>query len=129
MPSNYSIMGLHLRYRLWIAELNSDITVLRIFDEYMAELATIKNEPVVKAGLKIFSDQFTGLRKEIDDLRHEMHLDKMKLAALSKNSTSKESKVSIASGHSAIKKRYVAFRKNFEKAKKEFGVFESKWMK
>ena len=33
-----SIMTLHLEYRLWIAEMNADINVLRIFDDYLKEL-------------------------------------------------------------------------------------------
>ena len=33
-----TIMTLHLRYRLWIAEMNFDINVLRIFEDYIKVL-------------------------------------------------------------------------------------------
>ncbi len=39
-----SIMSLHLGYRLWIAEMNFDINVLRIFNDYLEELSSKKDE-------------------------------------------------------------------------------------
>ena len=71
MPTTSSIMSLHLRYRLWIAEMNSDITILRIFDDYLTELSSKKEKPQVQKGIKNFQQQFINLRKEIDDLKHE----------------------------------------------------------
>ena len=38
MPATPSVMSLHLQYRLWIAELNFDINVLRIFGDYLARI-------------------------------------------------------------------------------------------
>ncbi len=81
MANPYSIMALHFRYRLWIAEMNSDINVLRIFDDYVAELASKNSDPAVKGGVAGFKKEFILLRTEIDELRHEMHLCKMSLSA------------------------------------------------
>jgi len=128
MPITYSIMGLHLRYRLWIAEMNSDINILRIFDDYITELKSKKNEPAVKNGIESFQQQFVSLRKEIDELRHEMHLDKMTLAAHSKQIKTLDKKTFSKGNHAGLKKRYAAYKKNFDKIKKEFGQFESKWL-
>ena len=121
-------MGLHFRYRLWIAELNADITLLRIFNDYMVELSTKKNEPAVKNGIDNFKEQFISLRNEIDELRHEMHLNKMTLAANAKETNNIQNKPSSKNIHIALKKRYTAFRKTFNQVKKEFGLFESKWL-
>ena len=71
-----SIMGLHLQYRLWIAELNADINALRIFDDYLAEIALKNNTDNVVNHIKDYKEQFLSLRSKIDDLKHEMHINK-----------------------------------------------------
>jgi hypothetical protein len=53
-----SIMGLHLQYRLWIAELNADINALRIFDDYLAEIALKNNTDNVVNHIKITKSNF-----------------------------------------------------------------------
>ena len=128
MPNTPSTMGLHLRYRLWIAELNAEINVLRIFDDYVKEISSSRKEPEVRTGLAHFTKEFEGLRKEIDELRHEMHMIKMKLAGYSRERKNLDYKTYISDNHSALKKRYLSFRKLFEKNKKEFGRFEEKWL-
>ena len=67
-------MSLHLRYRLWIAEMNSDIDVLRIFGDYLKELVSKGDNPEVKNRIDYFQQQFINLRKDIDELRDEMHI-------------------------------------------------------
>ena len=128
MPVNLSVMSLHLRYRLWIAEMNSDINVLRIFDDYLVELDAKKSEPEVSEGISDYKQQFVLLRTEIDELRHEMHLIKMKLAALAKENQPLESKPALVETQAVLQKRYAAFNKTFNKIKKEFGLFEAKWL-
>ena len=128
MPNNHSIMLLHLRYRLWIAEMNADITVLRIFDDYILELSSKKNEPEIKEGITRFQQEFVKLRKEIDELRHEMHLVKMQLSAQSRETKTELKKNTPKDDRAALKKRYLLFRKNFDSVKKEFLQFEGKWL-
>ncbi len=128
MSTDYSIMGLHFRYRLWIAEMNADITVLRIFDDYVIELTTKKNEPAIITGIENFQQHFISLRKEIDELRHEMHLTKMTLAASAREADKIQTKSYQKNIHAALKKRYTAFRRTFKLVKKEFTLFESKWL-
>jgi uncharacterized coiled-coil DUF342 family protein len=121
-------MGLHFRYRLWIAEMNYHINILRIFEDYVGELTSKKNEPEVKRGIEKFELEFVNIRKEIDQLRHEMHLAKMTLAAYSKQIKSLDAKALVKDNHADLRKRYLAYRKTFERVKKEFGQFESKWL-
>ncbi|PWT72504.1 MAG: hypothetical protein C5B59_15655 [Bacteroidetes bacterium] len=108
--------------------MNSHINIIRIFDDYIAELNSRKNDPIVKKGIEDFKQQFIDLRTTIDELRHEMHLAKMALAADSKeNRNGKKASVSHAN-HVNLKKRYRSYKKLFEKTKTEFGKFENKWL-
>jgi hypothetical protein len=125
MSNSASIMGRHFRYRLWIAEMNADINIMRIFDDYIAEISSKKNEPAVKEGIKNFRHEFVRLRGEIDQLRHEMHLTKMTLAARAREGReSKKTAASPKENHADLKKRYTGYRKEFNKVKKEFAAFE-----
>jgi hypothetical protein len=117
-----SIMRLHLKYRLWIAEMNADINVLRIFNEYLLWLKTYNKDAAELA--KGYEQSFSELRKELDELRHEMHLTKMKLAALSKNESLDIEAVKKDINHLASKERYEAFREKFTAMKKEFKKLE-----
>ncbi len=128
MPGTLSVMSMHLRYRLWIAEMNADINVLRIFEDYMHELADKKQVREVITGIEYFREQFMDLRKEIDELRHEMHLEKMQLAAAAKKSKETDQKISFKETYAALKKRYLDFRKTFNSTKKEFEEFEGNWL-
>ncbi len=125
MPTASSAMSLHLSYRLWIAEMNSDISVLRIFADYLIELGSKKNMPDVIAGIEHFKQQFIILRQTIDELRHEMQLIKMKLAAAARVNEPPNNKTSSSYNHNALKNRYTVFRNTFNKVKKEFVLFTS----
>jgi len=128
MPATPSIMSLHLRYRLWIAQMNFDINVLRIFNDYLGELSSRKDEPEVNAKIRYFEQQFPAFRTEIDDLRNEMHLLKMKLASYSREKKPLDYKTYLEDKHTAVEDRYHEFRKNFDKIRKEFEGFEVKWL-
>lgn len=129
MPVTPSAMGLHLRLRLWIAEMNSDINVLRIFSDYLVELHAKKNIAEVTRGIEHFKQQFIILRNEIDELRHDMQLSKMHVAAAARGNKSHAAtpKTGSPDNQHTLQKRYTAFKKAFNKVKKEFGMFEAKW--
>ena len=120
-----SIMNLHLEYRLWIADMNADINVLRIFDDYLKELKQKKNSESILMGIENYKKQFSDLRKEIDELRHEMHLNKMKLGASGKTQNGAVEDIEKEIQHKEIKERYNTFRKNFDETKKGFQQFVS----
>ena len=126
MHASSSIMGLHLRYRLWIAELNNDITVLRIFDDYLREIENKKIEPAIKSEVEKYKMHFTNLRKEIDELRHIMHLHKMQLAAESKEAAQIINEELKSEQHTESEKHYQVFRKLFNRIKEDFISFEEK---
>ena len=124
-----SIMGLHLQYRLWIAELNADINALRIFDDYLADIALKNNTDNVINHIKDYNEQFLSLRSKIDDLKHEMHINKMALAAVAKKAHSSVRNIGRDIKHAELRKLYKLFRKTFDKTKRSFQKFESRLMK
>jgi predicted nuclease with TOPRIM domain len=125
MARTFSIMGLHLRYRLRIAEMNADINILRIFDDNLKELSSKKDKPEVKNKIDYFQKQFTSFRKEIDEVKDTMHILKMKLASYAREKKPLDYKTFKADNYEGLKKRYSDFRKSFEKVKKEFIDFVS----
>ena len=125
MAESDSNMRLHLQYRLWIADMNADITVLRIFDDYFAELSSRKPDTQTQKTLEGFKQKFSSSRKEIDELKHEMHLEKMKLAANLRTAASEKVPATTSNNHPGLEKRYIAFRKNFDKLKKDLVDFKS----
>jgi hypothetical protein len=120
-----TVSGLHLQYRLWIADMNADITVLRILNDYLVEKSAKKNDAAIVQRINYFKDAFLKLRKEMDDLRHEMHLNKMKLASLGKDLNQSISTIENSINHTALKERYEVFRKSFDNTKKEYQDFEN----
>jgi hypothetical protein len=128
MPQVSSIMRLHLSCRVWIAEMNFDINVLRIFDDYLKELSAIDNQSEVKTAVKYFEMQFVEVRKQIDELRHEMHVIKMKLGAYSREKKPSHDNTYPGDTQPDVEKRYLAFRSSFNELKNEFSEFEGRWL-
>ena len=118
-----TISGLHLQYRLWIADINADITVLRILNDYMVDKSAKNKDADTAHRINYFKEAFSKLRKEMDELRHEMHLNKMNLAASGKTQNESAENIEEAIHHQEVKERYNAFRKTFDKTKKEFQQF------
>jgi hypothetical protein len=123
MPATLYLVKLHLRYRLWIAEMNEDITVLRIFDDHLTELQ-LKNGPSEQIAADKYKQQFADFRKTIDDLKHEMHLRKMDIAALTREEASEEKIKNEEELHTGLEKRYNDFRQQFDAFKKSFVAVE-----
>src|SRR3954470_20461453 len=113
-------MGLHLRYRLRIAEMNADITILRIFEDYIKEFSSRQDKPEVKNKIDYFQKQFISFRKEIDELRDAMHILKMKLGTYAREKKPLDYQTYKADNYPELQKRYSDFRKSFENVKKEF---------
>ena|ERR1700712_856823 len=128
MPATPSVMSLHLQYRLVIAQLNFDINVLRIFGDYLTELRAKRKEPEVKAKSDHFEKEFSLLRTEIDEIRHEMQMGKMKLGAFSRETKPFDYKIFNKENHAPLKKRLADYKNKFKKINKEFEEFEGQWL-
>jgi uncharacterized coiled-coil DUF342 family protein len=108
--------------------MNFDINILRIFEDYVQELLQKNKLPEVADGISAFKKKFADIRNEIDELRHEMHLHKMKLAAISREGIQPEDQTYLADAHDAIQIQFLDFRKKIEMLKTEFTDFENKWL-
>ena len=128
MPELNSPMSLHLKYRLWIAELNFDINVLRIFGDYLTELRSRRKEQEVKIKTDYFEKSFQKLRAEIDELRHDMHIAKMKLGTFGRGEKPFDYKIFNSENHSPLKKRLAEYKTEFKKINEEFEDFEGQWL-
>src|SRR5664279_1026792 len=115
MPDIPSAMSLHLKYRLLIAEINFDINVLRIFGDYLTELRSRRKEQEVKTKAEYFEKAFQRLRTEIDELRHDMHIGKMKLGAFGRDEKPFDYKLFKTENHTPLKKRLSAYKEEFKK--------------
>jgi hypothetical protein len=128
MSERLTAMSLHLKYRLWIAELNFDINVLRIFGDYLTELRNRQKGQEVKLKADHFEKTFIRLRAEIDELRHEMHIGKMKLGAYGRDGKPFDYKVFNSENQAPLKSRLSEYKKEFKKTFSEFEDFEAEWM-
>ncbi|HVZ24478.1 MAG TPA: hypothetical protein VG842_00385 [Sediminibacterium sp.] len=108
MLSSSSPRGLHLQYRVWIAELNHDINILRIFDDCIAETKQ-QQEPAFTH----FQEKFMQMRQEIDALRHMMHLHKTNLAHDARKAGPAAESMEPLDDHSTVQKRYERYRADF----------------
>jgi hypothetical protein len=124
MPAKPSVMSLHLKYRLWIAELNFDINVLRIFGDYLSELRTKCKNSEIRSKADYFEKEFALLRNEIDEMRHEMHIAKMKMGAYGREGQPFNYKLYYKENHGPIKKRLTTYKSNFKKINSELIQFE-----
>ena len=117
MATPPSPMTLHLRYRIWIAEMNSDIDLLRIYNDYLQELKALHNALKLKKEIERFETAFSSLRNEIDTLRNEMHLLKMKLATFIREKKQLAYSDYKTDNHKLLKKKYVSLSKKFRSIK------------
>jgi uncharacterized coiled-coil DUF342 family protein len=128
MPAKPSVMGLHLKYRLLIAQLNADTIVLRILGDYLTELRAKRKETETRAKIDYFEKEFQELRNEVDGIKHEMQLIKMNLAAYSRESTPFNYKVYNKENHGPVTRRLKDYKAHFKRVKKELGEYEGQWL-
>jgi hypothetical protein len=122
--SNLSFLNLHLQSRLHIAELNANINLLRIYHDYLEELKSKNGDAEVNNEVIRFERLFPVLREEIDSLRNELHLLKMKFATYSREDKVFDTSIYSSTGFDILQKKYNDFQKSFEKTKKELDNFE-----
>ena len=122
MSESVVLKSLHLEYRVWIAELNFDINLIRIFNDRLVELQQTR-----KTGVETFETKFNTSRVTIDELRHRMHIEKMNLAAMARDSNAAPHyEIKVPVNYKAIRDDFFNFRVSFNDLKGEFLRFESK---
>jgi seryl-tRNA synthetase len=123
MPVLPSTISLHLGYRIWIAEMNFDINVIRIYKDYLQELLTNNQDDILATKVRDFETTLQSYRTDIDDLRNEMHLLKMKLASQIRKQKQSDFSPAKTDDHAGVKTRYNKFRKKFESLKSDLSIF------
>ena len=123
MPVFPSMISLHLRYRIWIAEMNFDINVIRIYKDYLSDLSANDKLPGVASQVKQFEATLETFRADIDELKNEMHLLKMKLASYTRKQKEFDYPTYKSDDHAALRTGYIDFRKKFESLKSELSMF------
>lgn len=120
------LRSLHLEYRIWIAELNFDINLMRIFKDRIHEIVTAYQTEEIKITTAGFEKRFIDTRTENDDLRHRMHIEKMNLTAMNTGKKESDLNADISGNYEAIKKDFLAYRNHFNKLKNDFLSFENR---
>ena len=121
-----ALKSLHLEYRLWIAELNFYINLIRIFNDRMDEIETEFKTEEIKITAGGFEKRFIDTRAAIDDLRHRMHIEKMSLTAMTREKTAADFKIDTPENYDGIRKDFFAFRIHFSELQTDFLLFENK---
>ncbi|MEO8712371.1 MAG: hypothetical protein ABI405_09630 [Parafilimonas sp.] len=119
-----TVTALHLQYRLWIADMNADIDVMRILNDYLISSIAQEDDGDTLKRNNEFKEKFSNLRIELDAIRHEMHLNKMKLASVNKEQNQSVKIIENEIGHKALKERYTLFKETFSKTKAAFQKFQ-----
>jgi hypothetical protein len=118
-----SLISLHLRYRLWIAEMNLDINILRIYNDYLLELKNGRHNQADLNQLNNFEKSLIDFRPGIDELKNEMHLLKMKLSTRLRAEKSFNHDTYQADAHPAVERKYMEYRNKFDAFKTELAAF------
>lgn len=120
------IKNLHLEYKLWIAELNFYTEMIQIFEAHLENIVTSNLENKDMLGeIEHFQNQFIRQREVIDELKHDLHISEMQLAAFTHEMTPVGYEFERLDNHSGLRERFFIFRKIFNELKEEFHSFES----
>ncbi len=120
-----SLQSLHLEYKLWIAELNFDIEMIRIFEAHLEKIASVNtNNKEVLSKVEHFQNQFIRQREVIDELKHDLHTSEVQLAAFTQEMSTVGYDSERMDNHSGLRERFLTFKKIFSQLKDEFHSFE-----
>lgn len=120
-----SMKSLHLEYRIWIAELNFDINLIRIFNDSLDEAISENKSGEMIPRVNNIREEMDIIRTRIDNLRHRMHIEKMNLASLARDKSGQHTSPAIIENYNAIRNDFFSFRVAFNELKNNFSHFES----
>jgi hypothetical protein len=128
MQQTLPIQSLHLEYNTWIAELNFDTELIRIFESHLAELVSRNSGTEIRAQIEHFQNQFIRQKEVIDELKHELNIAEKQLAGFAKEMSAVGYENERLDNHAGLRDKFLIFRKIFSELKEEFHRFESKRM-
>ena len=126
-PTTLPVKSLHLEYKLWIAELNFDIEMIRIFEAHLENIvaSNLENKEVLR-NVEHFENQLIRQREVIDELKHDLNISEKQLATFAQEMSPVGYEFERLDNHSVLRERFFMFRKIFNELKDEFHSFESR---
>ncbi len=119
---------LHLEYQLWIAELNFDIQLIKIFEDHLAYIVSNNSSKKLLPKIEQFQNQFIRQREVIDELKHDLNISEKQLAAFVRDMATVGYENERLDNHPGLRERFLTFRNLFEDLKIRFRLFETEWM-
>jgi hypothetical protein len=119
---------LHIEYKLWIAELNFDIELIKIFEAHLAYIATHNTSKEPAPRIEQFQNQFIRQREVIDELKHDLNTSEKQLVAFVRDMGPVGFENERLDNHPELREKFLTFRNLFEDLKIRFRYFESEWM-
>ena len=119
---------LHIEYQFWIAELNFDVELIKIFESHLAFIASGNTAKKLMPGIEQFQNQFIRQREVIDELKHDLNVSEKQLAAFVREMSPIGFDNERLDNHSGLRARFLTFHDLFDDLKGRFRHFESEWM-
>ena len=119
---------LHIEYQFWIAELNFDVEMIKIFESHLAFIALGNTAKKLMPRIEQFQNQFIRQREVIDELKHDLNVSEKQLAAFVRDMSPIGFDNERLDNHPKLRERFLVFRDLFDDLKSRFRHFESEWM-
>jgi hypothetical protein len=119
---------LHVEYQFWIAELNFDVELIKIFESHLAFIASGNTDKKLMPRIEQFQNQFIRQREVIDELKHDLNVSEKQLAAFLRDMSPIGFDNERLDNHSELRERFLTFRDLFDDLKVRFRRFESEWL-
>ena len=119
---------LHVEYQFWIAELNFDVELIKIFESHLAFIAAGSTAKKFMPRIEQFQNQFIRQREVVDELKHDLNVSEKQLAAFVRDMSPIGFENERLDNHSELRERFLTFRDLFDDLKARFRNFESEWL-
>jgi len=116
---------LHAEYQFWIAELDFDTELIRIFESHLAYIISQNTSKKILAKAEQFQNQFIRQREVIGELKHDLNISEKQLAAFVRDMAPIGFENERLDNHPELRDRFITFRELFEELKTRFRNFES----
>jgi hypothetical protein len=129
MVTTLPIQNLHLEYKLWIAELNFDNEMMKIFESHLENILMQNQEKKDRLPqVEHFQNQFIRQREVIDELKHHLNISEKQLAGFTREMSPIGYEFERLDNHPHLRDQFLTFRKIFNELKEEFHDFEASCM-
>lgn len=116
---------LHAEYQFWIAELNFDTELIKIFENHLAYITVHNTSKKISAHIEQFQNQFIRQREVIDELKHDLNISEKQLVSFIRDMSAIGFENERLDNHSELREKFLTFRNLFDDLKTRFRHFES----